>query len=65
MTHTLVERAPESAVRPALIQNGNDPKHYSHSGVSLVERAPESAVRPALIQNGNDPKHYSHSGASI
>jgi hypothetical protein len=64
MSATLVERAPQSAVRAALIQNGNDPGKYSHGGVSLVERAPQSAVRAALIQNGNDPGKYSHGGVS-
>jgi hypothetical protein len=62
MSKTLIERAPERAVRAALIQNGNDPGAYSHSGTSLVERAPGTAVRAALIQNGNDPGAYSHSG---
>jgi hypothetical protein len=33
MSKTLIERAPESAVRAALIQNGNDPGAYSNSGV--------------------------------
>lgn len=61
---SLVERAPETAVRAALIQNGNDPGVYSEHGASLVERAPEGAVRPALIQNGNDPKAYSEHGAT-
>jgi hypothetical protein len=64
MSETLVERAPQSVVRAALIQNGNDPGKYSHDGVSLVERAPQSVVRAALIQNGNDPGKYSHGGVS-
>ncbi|MFE2477055.1 hypothetical protein [Streptomyces sp. NPDC001194] len=62
MSETLVERAPQTVVRAALIQNGNDPKYYSQDGVALVERAPESVVRAALIQNGNDPKYYSQDG---
>jgi hypothetical protein len=62
MSKTLIERAPESAVRAALIQNGNSPDSYSHSGTSLVERAPGTVVRAALIQNGNSPGSYSHSG---
>lgn len=33
MSKTLIERAPESVIRAALIQNGNDPGAYSHSGV--------------------------------
>ncbi|MCB5179011.1 hypothetical protein [Streptomyces antimicrobicus] len=64
MSETLVERAPETVVRAALIQNGNDPKYYSHDGASLVERAPQGVVRAALIQNGNDPKYYSHDGVA-
>ena len=28
----LVQRAPEGTVRPALIQNGNDPVAYTESG---------------------------------
>ncbi|MEB3965082.1 hypothetical protein OKJ48_33365 [Streptomyces kunmingensis] len=64
MTQNLVERAPESAVRAALIQNGNDPGVYTTDGNALVERAPESAVRAALIQNGNDPGVYTADGAA-
>ncbi|MCT9076529.1 hypothetical protein [Streptomyces fulvoviolaceus] len=62
MTPKLVERAPETAVRAALIQNGNSPDYYTVEGVALVERAPESAVRAALIQNGNSPDYYSADG---
>ncbi|MEV0640714.1 hypothetical protein AB0I77_38480 [Streptomyces sp. NPDC050619] len=62
MTEKLVERAPEAAVRAALIQNGNSPLPFSENGIGLVERAPEAAVRAALIQNGNSPLPFSENG---
>ena len=34
MSETLVERAPEGAVRAALIQNGNDPGVYTEHGAT-------------------------------
>ncbi|MGH3833538.1 MAG: hypothetical protein ACRDRS_24405 [Pseudonocardiaceae bacterium] len=62
MAKTLIERAPESAVRAALIQNGNNPDPYSHSGISFVKPTPGTAVGVALIPNGNDPGTCSDSG---
>lgn len=43
----LVQRAEWTAIRPALIQNGNDPDVYSEDGASLEQESPVPAPSDA------------------